>query len=169
MKKIISLVLVLLTLTACSGKKTAEPRLLGITFLAEVTYYNENYKGECHFSEDKVLTFKITEPDILSGYTVTVSADNITAEYLGISYTPTESNMPFSSAVTKFYEKLVAASSGEAAKEKDGVFILRGGVDADAYTLYISESGLPQKIEIPDDRFTVYFYNVTEPSLAEKG
>ncbi len=160
MKKIISLVLVLLMLTACS-KKTAEPQLCGISFTADVTYYNENYKGECYFSEDKVLTFKINEPEIIAGYTVTVSAEGITAEYLGLTFTPNDGNMPFSSAVAQFYEKLCAAASAEEAKERGGEFKISGGKDADSYTLYISETGLPQKILIPDERFVVYFYNAT--------
>lgn len=160
MKKIISLVLILLTLTACS-KKTAEPRLCGITFTADVTYYNENYKGECHFSEDKVLTFKITEPEIIAGYTVTVTEDGMTAEYLGLTFTPTDGNMPFSSAIAIFYEKLSAAVASGEAKEKGGEFKISGGKDADSYTLYISETGLPQKILLPDERFVVYFYNAT--------
>lgn len=160
MKKILSLVLVLLTLTACQSK-TAQPRLYGVSFTADVTYFNENYRGECHFSKDKVLTFKITEPEIISGYTVTVSESGITAEYLGLTFTPTEGNMPFSSAVALFYEKICAAADTEAVKEEGGEFKISGGKDADAYTLYISETGLPQKILIPDERFTVYFYNAT--------
>lgn len=155
MKKIISLVLVLLTLTAC-GKKTVEPCLFGISFTADIVCFNESYKGECVFSEDGILTFKITEPELLSGYTVTISDDKTTAEYLGLQFTPNEGNMPFSSVADTLFEKLTAAAGGKAEKRGEQ-FILEG----DSYTLYISESGLPQKMLIPDERFIVYFYNAT--------
>ena len=44
MKKILSLVLVLLTLVACSSKSAVKPKIYGIEFTADITYYNENYK-----------------------------------------------------------------------------------------------------------------------------
>lgn len=162
MKKIVSLVLVLLTLTACSGKTEVTPRLLGISFNAEMTYFNENYKGACVMSPEGVLTCTITEPETLSGYTVTLSRDGMTAEYLGITYTPSESNMPFSGVIGEFYSKLLTIiDSGASAEKKDDTYVIKGGKDTDAYTLYISPSGLPLSVAIPDDRFTVYFYNTT--------
>ncbi len=162
MKKIISLVLVLLTLSACSGKTEVKPRLVGITFNADMTYFNENYKGECVISSDGALTCKLTEPESLSGYTLTLSKEGMTAEYLGITYTPTESNMPFSGVIGEFYENISEISSSEdSAKKKDDAYIIKGGKDAEAYTLYLSSTGLPQSLQLPDERFTVYFYNVT--------
>ena len=162
MKKIISLVLILLTLTACRGDKEVTPRLLGISFDAEITYFNENYKGECVLSSDGVLTCRISEPDMLSGYTLTLSKEGMTAEYLGISYTPNESNMAFSGVIGEFYSKLnQIISSAQTAQQKDDTYVIKGGEDADAYTQYISSTGLPQSLRLPDDRFTVYFYNTT--------
>ncbi len=162
MKKIISLVLVLMTLSACSGKTEVIPRLVGISFTADMTYFNENYKGDCVISPDGTLACKITEPESLSGYTVTLSKDGMTAEYLGITYTPTESNMPFSGVIGEFYEKLgTIIASGSSAQKKDDAYIIKGGEDADAYALYMSSTGLPQSLQLPDERFTVYFYNTT--------
>lgn len=162
MKKILSVVLCIFTLAACSNSKEISPVLGGISFNAELTYYNESYKGECTLSAENVLTCRITEPEILSGYTVTLSPEGAKAEYLGITYTPTESNMPFSGVLGEFYSTLTEIIGSEAkAEKKDGVYAVSGGKDAAAYTLYVSESGLPLSIELPDERFTVYFYNTT--------
>ena len=159
MKKILSLLLVLLTLSACGGKETVKPQIYGISFTADVTYYNENYKGECEISGDGSLTLKITEPEILAGYTVTINNDGIKAEYLGIAFTPNPSNMPFSSVMQDLYKKITEIALCDAAEKKGDTYIIKGGKDADAYTLYISPTGLPLSLDMPDERFRVYFYN----------
>lgn len=161
MKKILSIVLVLLTLAACSSKAAVKPKIYGIEFTADITYYNENYKGECKISEDGVLTLKITEPEILSGYTVTVGKDLIKAEYLGIEFVPNLANMPFSSVMQDLHKTITDLAVSEAAEKKGDTYIIKGGKDADSYTLYISPTGLPQSLEMPDERFRVYFYNAT--------
>ena len=161
MKKILALILVILTLSACSGKNDVKPTLKGISFNADITYYNENYKGECTISEDGALTLKITEPELLSGYTVMLNGEGITAEYLGVTFTPNLSNMPVSSVITEFYEKITELANSETVEKKGDTYMIKGGKDADAYTLYISPTGLPQSLEMPDERFRVYFYNTT--------
>lgn len=160
MKKILSLMLILLTLTACSGKTEVTPCLTGIEFNADITYYNENYKGECSVKEDGTLKFTVTEPESISGYTVTLSQNGMTAEFLGLTFVPNENNMPFSGVAGDFYEKYMSAVRGEYKPSKKGdAYIIEGGNNSEAFTLYISPTGLPQKITLPDERFTVYFYN----------
>ena len=159
MKKVLSLLLVLLTLTACSSKAAVKPKIYGIEFTADITYYNENYKGECKISEDGVLYLKISEPELLSGYTVTVGKDDIKAEYLGIEFKPNLANMPFSSVIQDLYKVIGEIAKCESAEKKGDTYIIKGGKDADSYTLYISPTGLPQSLEMPDERFRVYFYN----------
>ncbi len=160
MKKLLSVVAVfvlLLLLSACGGSEV-EPRLCGISFTAEITYYNESYKGECTVSEDRELRFTLSEPESLSGYTLTLGAEGITAEYLGISFKPTVGSMPMSSVAEEFYE--IYSSVGGTARKKGEQYEISGGSGAEAYTLYISPTGLPQSLVIPDERFSVYFYNV---------
>lgn len=159
MKKILSLVLVLLTLAACSSKSAVKPKIYGIEFTADITYYNENYKGECKISEDGTLTLKLSEPEILSGYTVTVGKDSIKAEYLGIEFIPNLANMPFSSVAQDIHKRIAEIAEAESAEKKGDTYIIKGGKDADSYTLYISPTGLPQSLDMPDERFRVYFYS----------
>ena len=160
MKKILPLLLIPFILCSCGGKKVAV-QLSSIAFTAEISYYNESYKGECKTDADGGLTVTVCEPESLSGYTVTLKGEQMTAEYLGLTFTPTENNMPFSGVLVKFYKTLrdISDSSAEAVKKGDS-YIFEGGEGAESYTLYISPSGLPQKMELGGG-FTVYFYNVS--------
>lgn len=162
MKKIICLLIPLILLCSCGKKSEVKPNLSGISFKGEIVYYNENYSCECSVSQEGVLTAKIIEPEILSGFVLTVSKDKITADYLGISYTPTTNNMPFSGAIDSFYKALQECSTEDKRATVSGdEYILKGETEDLGYTLYLSPTGLPQKLLLPDERFSVNFYNVT--------
>ena len=151
----------LFTIILCScGKTTVTPQLTNIGFNADICYYNENYKGECTVSPDGTVKITLSEPETLSGYTVTVGKEGMKAEYLGLSFTPTENNMPQSSVITEFYNKYTAAATATPQKSGDA-YVIKGGSGTDGYTLYISPTGLPQSLQIPDERFIVYFYNTS--------
>ncbi len=162
MKKLICLVIPLILLCSCGKKSEVKPILTGLSFKGEIVYFNENYSCECIISEDGVLSAKIIEPEILNGFVLTVSKDKITADYLGISYTPTTNNMPFSGAIDSFYKALEDCGLGERAATLSGdEYTLKGDLGDLGYTLYVSPTGLPQKLLLPDERFSVNFYNVT--------
>lgn len=162
MKKIVCLLIPLILLCSCGKKSEVKPNLLGVSFKGEIVYFNENYTCECAISQEGVLTAKIIEPEMLSGFVLTVSADKITADYLGISYTPTKNNMPFSGAIDTFYKALIDSSGQDKTATLSGdEYIVKGEIENLEYTLYISPTGLPQKLLLPDERFSVNFYNVT--------
>ncbi len=158
MKKILSLVIGLLLLAGC-GKAEVTPTLNGITFNADITYYNENYKGECSVSQDGTVVLKITEPESLEGYTLTAERDKMTVEFLGLTFTPTENNMAFSGVFGDIYNCFCEIiEEGNSAKKKGDIYELSSGKE---YTLTVSPTGLPQSLMLPDERFALYFYNVT--------
>ena len=162
MRKIICLILPLILLCSCGKKSEVKPNLLGISFKGEIVYFNENYTCECTVSQDGILTAKIIEPEILNGFVLTVSADKITADYLGISYTPTKNNMPFSGAIDTFYKALIDSSGQDKTVTLSGdEYTVKGKTEDLEYSLYISPTGLPQKLLLPDERFSVNFYNAT--------
>lgn len=159
----------MLFLCGCKGKSNTMPVLNGITFDADITYYNEAYKGSCSLLNG-VFKFTVSEPELLSGYTLTFDGDSVTAEYLGITYTPNKSNMPFSSVAGEIYQKLTEIiNSSDAAVKSGDSYVIEGGQGRDAYKLYISSVGIPLSLEIPDERFTVYFYNSTIKEIEKAG
>lgn len=157
MKKIFSVFLVLICLCSCSGKQI-KPTLTELSFTAELTYYNEIYLFDAEISKDATLAIKMKEPEELEGLTLTVNKEQITAEYLGLTYTANEATLPFSSTVFAFYLPLLnVINTPEAAADKDGT--LTGEVEGLKYSLTFSPTGLPQMLELKEKRLSVRFYN----------
>lgn len=159
MKKIVSSLLVFLLFCSCSGGKEIQPQLQGITFTAEMTYYNEVYGFDGEILSDGTLKAAITAPEELKDLNLTMNDEGITVEYKGLTYSPVEGNMPFSGVMEEVYAPIREVILSGAVADSDGV--LTGGEGVRAYTLTVSPTGLPQKLEIPDESFQIRFYNVS--------
>ena len=161
MKRVVCLILLVLTLTSCSGQEKVESKLTDISFTAEISYYNEKYSADCTIDKENVLRAVIKIPETLEGFALTVSEKGITAEYLGIKYNPTDSNMPFAGVLEQTYDRLLEVTKSGTVKREDNTYKITVGEGADKAVLSITEGGLPILLEIPDERFFVEFYNVT--------
>ena len=165
MKKVISvalLIFITLTLGGCSGKKTdISPVTRGISFTAELTYYNECYEAEVKIAESGAADFEITSPDTIKGLTFRFEGDSVTAEYLGLEYKTDLHSLPEGNACIRLYEILKDASSEEISVTADGddYYISRDGENR--YRLYVGATGLPIKAEDTSKGFTAVFKNVT--------
>ncbi len=156
MKRIVSVLLVLLLLCSCSSGKETAPILKGIGFSAEMTYFNEAYSFDGEINGKGALTAQMTAPKELEGLKFTLSEGTTLVEYKGLVYSPVEGTMPFSKIIEDFYGA-VGLFGAETGSDADGV--IKIGEGADEVVLTISPTGLPQKIEMPDERFAVTFYN----------
>ena len=161
MKRVVCLILLVLTLASCKDSEKIEPKLNDISFRAEISYYNEKYSADCTIDKENVLRAVIKIPETLEGFALTVSEKGITAEYLGIKYTPTDSNMPFAGVLEQTYDRLLEVTKSGTVKREDNTYKITVGEGADKAVLSITEGGLPILLEIPDERFFVEFYNVT--------
>ncbi len=161
MKRAISLILLVLTLTSCAGKEKIEPKLSNVSFVAEISYYNENYSADCTIDNEGKLKAVIRVPETLEGFTLTVSDKGVEAEYLGIKYTPTDGNMPFASVIKQVYDRLNLVSTMGETKKEDKEYIRSFGEGAEKTTLHLTEAGYPILLRLPDERFFIEFYNVT--------
>lgn len=160
MKKIFCVVVALLFLCSC-GSREIEPKLTGISFTASLAYYNEKYVFDGIIDENGVLTAQIKEPESLCDLKLTLGPDGTTAEYKGIKYTPVANSVPFSKIMAEFYEPLYSIINSDQVFKSDKDGRIKVGSGTDAVTLTISPSGLPQRLEIPDDRFYVMLYNLS--------
>ena len=160
MKKIILAVLSLILLCSCSGTKAVVPKITSTSFSAEMVYYNEKYSFDGSFSEDGVLCAELTAPEELADLKMTISREGTTVEYKGIVYTPIESTMPFSSVIEDFFLAVSRVIDLKEEAKADSSGQLRLGSGAQQIVLTVSPTGLVQKIEMPDERFSVTFYNV---------
>lgn len=161
MKKICAVLILVVLLCSCSGKNAVEPKLKGISFVAEISYYNEIYSCECTMSNEGSLSAKVTLPETLEGFTLKVDSNGVTAEYLGITYTPTDGNMPFFGIIEEFYQGLCEAEKAGVAKKTDDGYKITCGEGAEQKVLKITEAGLPITLLMPDERFYAEFYSVT--------
>ena len=159
MKKILFLLLIFLTLCACSGGKSIEPKLSGVTFTAEMTHYNEVYSFSGEILSDGTLKAAVTAPEELKDINFTINDEGTTVEYKGLTYSPVEGSMPFSGIMEELYAPIREIISSGATANSEG--LLTGGEGVRAYALTVSPTGLPQKLEIPDESFNIRFYNVS--------
>lgn len=159
MKKIFFILLSFLVLCSCSAEKNIQPRLGGIAFNAEMTYYNEVYRFEGEILSDGTLKATVTAPEELKELNFTINSEQTTVEYKGLTYSPVEGNMPFSGVMTDFYAPIREVMLSEKIADKNGSLI--GGQGVRAYRFTFSPTGLPQKLEIPDESFVIRFYNVS--------
>lgn len=156
MKKIICLVLLLTTLCSCGGGREIKPQLTGISFTAEISYYNENYSLDGVISKNGEFVFEIKEPEELCDLRISLIDGQTRVDYKGLTYTPLEGTMPFAKVLSEFYSPMEEIIRDDSLLAKsDGI------IKGEGFTLTVSPTGLPLKLEIPDERFEVKFLNVS--------
>lgn len=156
MKKICLVLTLVLLLCSCSSKREITPCLAGISFTAEIVYYNESYSLDGTISKSGELTAKMKEPEELSDLKIMISESGTVVDYKGLTYTPLEGTMPFAKVISELYKPIFETIKNETAvTSSDG--ILKG----ENFTFKLSPTGLPLELMIPDERFQVKFYNVT--------
>ncbi|MEE1239123.1 MAG: hypothetical protein UHO61_04285 [Acutalibacteraceae bacterium] len=164
MKKVISvLFLAVLFLCACGESKVnITPVTSGISFTAELTYYNECYEADVTVAKNGAADMEITSPDTIKGLTFHFGNDNVSAEYKGLEYKTDFSSMPECMCCAKLYEILrdTLKEYISVTSEGDSYCIFRESSDI-SYKLYLGATGLPISAEEKNSGFTVNFKNVT--------
>lgn len=165
MKKIISVLSFLVlavSLCACGEKKpSVTPVTRGISFTAEVTYYNESCEAEVTVAKDGRTDMELISPDTIKGLTFHFEEGEVTAEYLGLEYKTDFKALPEGACCIRLYEILKDTFDEEisVAAEGENYCILRNIGDG-GYKLYLGGSGLPISAEEPQGRFSASFKNV---------
>ena len=159
MKKLICIILTLLCLCSCS-KGEVSPKLLSISFTAELNYYNEEYVFQGEILEDCTMKISIKEPEELKDLNITVTDKAMTADYKGITYEANEATMPFSRVIQTFYFPLSAIAKDSSLKaDKNGE--ISGEFGGDKCSLTVSPTGLPQTFSIKSKQLNLRFYNIS--------
>ena len=157
MKKVFAAVLVCFLLCSCGSANTVKPTLLGTEFTAKMTYYNEQYSFDGKITQDGKLVAVLTEPEELSDITLTLGGEQTIAEYKGITYTPIEGNMPFSAVMERFYLPIKDMAYKESVNlDSDGAV-----KDTKGYKFFLAPTGLPSRLEIGDENFSITFYDIS--------
>lgn len=157
MKRLIPIFLAIVCLCSCKGGEI-KPHITGISFTAELTYFNETYIMEAQIDKDETLTARIKEPEAIKDLNLTVNDKGITAEYLGLKYEANEATLPFSKTVWDAYLPLRHIISSGAVANNNG--ILEGQTENLKYRLAVSPTGLPQSLELTNRKLGIRFYNI---------
>lgn len=159
MKKAICVFMIVLCLCSCSKGET-EPELLGITFTAQLQFYNEAYVFEGKLLEDATLEMLLKEPEELKDLKLTVNDNGIKAEYKGLIYEANEATMPFSRVVQNFYSPLIAIANDKTLKaDQNGE--INGEFGGEKCSLLVSPTGLPQKFKLKSKQLELNFYSIS--------
>lgn len=98
------------------------PLVRGISFTCTVQYYNELYEGAVSVAKNGDTDIEITSPEGLAGLKLHFKGDAVTAEYSGLNYNASLSEMPEGMAFTCLYEILRDTKGGEVSLENDKYF-----------------------------------------------
>ena len=154
-------VIMLAGFVGCGGEKEVKPVLKGISFVAKITYYNEQYECDTQIDNNGKMTICVNDPDDLKGLKLTFSSEKIIAEYLGLTYTPKIDKMPFGNITKMIYLTLENISKENlGAKSKESNCVIKGECQNREYEFEFSPSGLPLSLKIPNENFKIEFCDV---------
>ena len=162
-RAVISVLILIMFLCGCGSKnKTAVPVTKGVSFTADVTYYNECYTCDVVVDENGVMTATVTYPEELSGVKLMFDGENVTAEYLGLTYTLKTDTMPLGNVALSIYNVFAhIAENGLTAEQDESNCIIENEIDGEEYEFVFAPSGLPLELKMPDKELNVIFNNVT--------
>ena len=160
--KLLVLVVTFVILCGCSTKQKVSPILRGISFEADISYYNEKYVCDAVIDSDGKLIMEFRYPEELSGLKIFFEYDKANVEYMGLTYTPKDQGMPTGSVAQALYNVISTVESEDSVAVSDGEnCIIEGRYNDTYFKLYLAPSGLPLSIFIPDDSFKIQFNNLT--------
>ncbi len=158
MKRIFSVILVLLLLSGCGIVSTkVEPVTKGLTFSCDITYYNETYScnGDIHKNGDMEIEF--ISPADLEGLKYTFTDKGVAVNFNEIEYI--SQKIVFESSAASFINEVLQNCDTTVMKHDD-IFYTEGTTTDFEYKLELGATGLPIKITTRPDAVLVVFKNV---------
>ena len=163
MKRIISVFLMLFMICGCSNSDSGVQAVIsGITFTAQISFYNEMFTCDGSISGDGVLELTVTEPENISGMMINVENGCITARFKGLTYTPNTGTFPFGGVAQNIWDVFNDASKRLAPVSREGEnYFIQSAPDEKYYKITLAETGLPLSLEYPAQGLKVQFLKMT--------
>ena len=162
MKKIICLGMLLVFLCGCKGKQPVQLVGKSLSFVIDLTCYNEQFQCEGNVSKDGVLKLRVLYPEDLADLTLTFEGENVTAEYMGLSYTPDCGKMPVGCAASVLYRLLRQSWQTEQLPKQEKKQLYIEGNDGEYwYRFFFSPVGYPLSFEVTGCGISGVFQNIT--------
>lgn len=177
MRKIITAAVTAVTLaifTSCSAvglKNGTSPNGLDETFSAEVEITLDEMTAQgklCRYGND-MWDIEFSSPNTISGVLLSFEGGNAEASYKGLSFSVPQSALPIKSMMSNLISAAdtLAKSEQLEGNEKDGNLEINGRLESGDYTLTVDKSGNIMRFEMPNNKLTMNFSEVTEISVPE--
>jgi hypothetical protein len=149
-------------LCACSEKKEIKPKIKNISFVAKITYYNEKYSLNTIFDSEGNMKASVLEPDDYKDLSFEFKDNKVTAEYLGLTYTPQKGNLAVNNVAGIIYSAFNDTAKISELTVKNGENCkTEGEIEGKKYILSFSPAGLPLSLELPKDGYKAEFNELT--------
>ena len=151
--------LLIFTLSGCNGiANNITPHTKGISFIAEVTYYNECYECDVAIEQNGDTVITLTQPDDIEGLTFNYKGNQVAISYKGLEY-KTDLSSPENS-VANFLYSVFQNPSKDVIKNNDNLYV-EGKADSHSYKMFLGATGLPLKITTVSGSYEVIIKNAT--------
>ncbi len=157
MKRLFSVILVLLLLCGCKEVSKVVPITKGITFSCEATYYNEAYECNCDVQKNGDMTVEFVAPADIEGLKFTFSKNGISVNFKEIEYV--SEKIVFENSVASLIHEALSQTDREVLEDAD-VFYIEGVNNEFEYKLELGATGLPIKITTRPDVAEIVFKKV---------
>lgn len=171
MKRLIAFALTILTaacMAACSvtGKgDTSKPNGLGSSFQAAVSIVLDdlNAEGTVKRMGSGNWEIEFNSPNTLSGVKLTFMDGNVTASYKGLNFSVPQTALPVKAMMLNLISAVDDLAANEELKgtEEDGMLKISGTLDGGEYTLTTDSSGNLASFEMPNNKLTMTFSELT--------
>lgn len=171
MKRLITFAVMILTavcMAACSvsGKgDTTKPNGLDSSFQAAVSIVLDdlNAEGTVRRIGSGNWEIEFSSPNTLSGVKLNFCDGNVTASYKGLNFSVPQSALPVKAMMLNIISAVddLAANEKLTGTEEDGMLKINGTLEGGDYTLTVDSSGNIASFEMPNNKLTVTFSDVT--------
>ncbi len=163
MKRILVLLFSFLFLCGCANKTAnVKPVLNGITFDAKLEFYNEVFTCFGEMTKENLLTLTVKEPETIKGMKLNVKGNELSAEFMGLTYTPKTEQLPAANVAVVLYNALFdAVNRNPDVEQKNNSFFVESAENEKYYKILLSGGGFPLSAEMPFADLKVQFSNVS--------
>ena len=152
--------LCLILLCGCAKRQT-EPQVSSLSLDADIQFGEYACKANIELGENGESRAVLLSPESVKDATVLVNGEGMTVSYMGLSYTP-QMPLPNETVMSVLSSVFTSAATGIGeAVERDGLYCLEKTAAGYRYSLYLTESGLPVRLECDEAELYAEFSNVT--------
>ena len=178
MKRLIAFVVTILTvlcITACSmptKNKTSRKNGLNVAFQATVAIKLDRLEAEGTVKRfgDGMWEIEFSSPNTLSGVNLAFNGGNVVASYKGLSFSVPQSALPVKAMMLNLIKVVDTQARLDELNgvEKDGMLEISDKLDSGEYTLIVDKNGILVGFEMPNNKLTMTFTELSEIAVAEQ-